>query len=107
MSTPQDAGAITLGGQVTYLVAFDDRVGDLVALGDFPHCRMHRRGDKTPRCKAEMDITDREGTSSERCTRERRHGGVHVKHQAPGQPILAWRTDAEVAAADVEIRSES
>lgn len=96
MSTPQDEGVITLDGQVTYLVAFDDRIGDLVAIGEFPHCRMHRPGDRAPQCKAEIVVTDGEGTSAERCTRERRHGGVHVQHHSPGQPILAWRADVEI-----------
>lgn len=98
MTTPTEAGIVTLDGEVTYAVLLDN-AGHVHTFGDFPHCRMHRPADRKPRCTATCRITDRDGTSAERCTRERRHGGVHVHHHAPGQPILAWRTTSEAQAA--------
>lgn len=95
MSAPADLGLVTLDGQVTYIALFDDRKGgEPVQVGEFPHCRMHRHGDRKPQCRSTVKVTDYVGTSEERCTREKGHGMPHVKHLAPGVPAIAWRPES-------------
>lgn len=90
VSTPADHGFVVIDGEVTFVQVQDER-GRLMQIGEFPHCRMTRKGDRVQQCKATINITDHTSTGSEQCTREKGHGMPHVAHAAPGLPVIAWR----------------
>ena len=88
MSAPID-GVVAVGAVVTYMLASDEYHRP-VQLGEFPHSAIWWLVPGAGQCEAEISVTDSAETSTERCTRDAGHRGVHVHHQRPGLPLLAW-----------------
>ena len=83
-------GVVVHGAVVTYLLASSVEGDRPVQLGTRPHVA-YAPAMGLPQCEADLTITDGDGTTVERCTREEGHrSALHVKHHRMGLPAVAW-----------------